>query len=112
MTILRIVTAALGLGLLGAIIWASMNSGPLHGSLFDQGGVLLTLPWGVVTLVDLYVGFAFTAIIIMLAERTWLAGVLWALPILVLGNVWAAVWLLIRLPSIAQRLNRADWPQV
>lgn len=111
MTVLRLVTAVLGLALLGAIVWASMNSGPLHGSLVDQGGVMLTLPWGVVTLLDLYIGFAFMAVIIMLAERSWLVGLLWALPLFFLGNVWAAVWLLIRLPSLAQRLSRVDWPQ-
>jgi hypothetical protein len=108
MTILRLLIAVLGVALLGAIFWASMNSGALHGSIFDQGGVMLTLPWGVVTLADLYVGFAFMAIVILIAERSWVWGTLWALPLFVLGNVWAAVWLLVRLPRLAERLGRPD----
>jgi predicted membrane-bound dolichyl-phosphate-mannose-protein mannosyltransferase len=109
MTALRIIVAALGVALTGAIVWASVT-GDLHGNIFEQGGVLLTLPWGVVAMVDLYVGFAFFAIIVFLTERSLIAGLLWALPIFVLGNIWTAVWLLFRLPRLADRLSRPDWP--
>jgi hypothetical protein len=91
-----------------AILWALGTQGGLHGSFLDQLDVLTTLPWGVVSLVDLYVGFVFFTIIIFLAERSWLAAVMWSLPIYVLGNVWVAVWLVVRLPSLARRINRPD----
>jgi hypothetical protein len=29
---------------------------------------------------------------------------------LALGNVWAAVWLIVRLPSLSRRLTAPDWP--
>lgn len=105
---LRVVVAVLGVVLAGAVLWASFWGGPLHGRFMDQFGVLTTLPWGVATLADLYTGFLFFAVIVFLAERSWLSAALWSLPLLVLGNIWAAVWLLLRLPSLVRRLNRPD----
>lgn len=62
-------------------------------------------PWTVVTLADLYLGFAVSAAIIILAERRLASGLLWAAPIFVLGNLWTALWLAVRLPSLARRLR-------
>jgi hypothetical protein len=31
-------------------------------------------------------------------------------PLFPLGNVWAAVWLVVRLPALASQLSRPDWP--
>jgi Protein of unknown function (DUF1475) len=108
MTPLRILVGVLGGALLVAILWASFAGGAVHGSFLQQLGVVTTLPWGIGMLADLYVGFALFAVIVFLAERSWLNAILWAAPIFVLGNIWTAVWLVIRLPSLARRLNRPD----
>jgi hypothetical protein len=108
MTILRIIAAGIGAVLLVVVLWAAFAGGALHGSFLQQVGVMTTLPWGVATLTDLYVGFAFFTIVVFLAERSWLAALLWSAPIFVLGNIWTAVWLILRLPSLARRLNRPD----
>lgn len=105
---LRILVGVLGVALLAAVLWAAFAGADLHGTFLQQGGVLTTLPWGIATLTDLYVGFAFFAVIVFLAERSWIAALVWALPIFVLGNIWAAVWLVMKLPSLARRLNRPD----
>ena len=105
---IRVVVAVLGIVLLGAVLWASFWGGALHGRFLEQIGVITTLPWGVATLADLYVGFALFAVIVFLAERSWLSAALWSLPLPFLGNIWAAVWLVLRLPSIVRRLNRPD----
>ncbi|MFZ4601172.1 MAG: hypothetical protein ACOYM8_01865 [Caulobacterales bacterium] len=110
MTWWRIFAAILAFALIGAIGWAILTSGELHGDIWQQGGVILTLPWGVVAMLDLYVGFALMAMIMMLAERSFVIGILWALPMLALGNVWAAIWLIVRLPSLSRRLTAPDWP--
>jgi hypothetical protein len=111
MVTLRAISAALGLGLLGLILWASLTGQDIHGTIFDQGGVILSLPWGLMTMADLYVGFVLFAIIMFIAEKSWISGLMWSLPLLVLGNVWAALWLVIRLPSLVRRINRPDWPE-
>jgi len=108
MTGLRIFVGVLGAALLVLILWAAFIGGDLHGSFLDQFGVVTTLPWGIGALADLYIGFALFAVIVFLAERSWLNALLWALPIFVVGNIWTAVWLVARLPSLARRLNRPD----
>lgn len=105
MNVLRAAIGILGLALLGLILWAAFAATDLHGSFLEQFAVVTTLPWGMVSLVDLYVGFVFFAVIVFLTERSWLAALLWAAPILVLGNVWSAVWLFVRLPRLAQLLS-------
>jgi hypothetical protein len=60
----------------------------------------------VASLVDLYVGLLIFATIVFLAERSWLKAALWALPVFVLGNLWTAVWFVIRLPYLVERLTK------
>jgi hypothetical protein len=110
MNILRAALGILALALLGLIIWAATAGPDLHGGFMDQAQVLLTLPWGVVTLVDLVIGFVLFAVLVFLTERSWLLAALWAAPVLVLGNMWAAVWFVIRLPHLAKQLSKPDWP--
>lgn len=110
MTIVRAVIGILGLALLGLILWAAFALRDLHGGFFDQVDVLTTLPWGVVTLADLYLGFVLFATLVFVTERSWLLAVLWAAPVFLLGNVWAALWFVIRLPLLARLLSRPNWP--
>ncbi|HRK63671.1 MAG TPA: hypothetical protein PLN53_04705 [Terricaulis sp.] len=110
MNILRAAIAILGLALLGVMIWAATAMQDLHGGFLDQVQVLLTLPWGVASVADLLIGLALFAVLVFLTERSWLVAALWAAPVLVLGNVWAAVWFVIRLPHLAKQLSKPDWP--
>lgn len=110
MTPLRAVIGIAGLALLGLLLWAAFAMTDLHGSILDQFGVFVSLPWGVATLADLFIGFLLFAIIIFLTERSWWAAALWSAPIFILGNVWAALWLAIRLPHLAKQLSKPDWP--
>jgi hypothetical protein len=110
---MNIVRAAIGIGglaLLGLVLWAAFSMSDLHGSFLEQLGVMLTLPWGVATLADLYVGFLLFAILVFLTERSWIIAALWAAPVFFLGNIWAALWFVIRLPHLAKQLSKPDWP--
>ncbi len=108
MNILRAAIGILGLALLGIVLWAAFALRDLHGSLLDQFSVVSTLPWGLTALADLYVGFVLFAIVVFLTERSWIRAAIWAMPIFILGNVWTALWLVIRLPVLARRLSRQD----
>lgn len=110
MNVLRAAVAILGLAMVALILWAAFAAPDLHGTFFDQLNVLTTMPWGVATLADLIIGFIFFAIIVFLTERSWVVAALWAAPIFILGNAWAAVWLVIRLPHLAKQLSKPDWP--
>jgi len=110
MNVLRAAIGILGLAMLGLVIWAAVSMTDLHGNFLEQFGVVITLPWGIASLVDLYIGFVFFSVIIFLTERSWVVAALWAAPIFVLGNIWAAIWLVIRLPHLAKQLSKPDWP--
>ena len=64
-------------------------------------------PWGVVALIDLYLGFVFLAVLIWLFERNKLIALAFILPLPFLGNIWAAVWIVWRLTALATRLRPA-----
>lgn len=102
MTIAKLFFAILAASLAGLILWAmAADARPLP----DVLAALSAQPWVVVTLSDLYIGFFISAAIILLAERRLAVGLFWALPVFVLGNVWTAVWLILRLKVLAARLR-------
>jgi hypothetical protein len=110
MNVLRAAIGIGGLALLGVVVWAAFALRDLHGPFLDQVAVIATLPWGIATLADLYVGFLLIATLVFLTERSWLVAALWAAPVFVLGNIWAALWFVVRLPHLAKQLSKPDWP--
>lgn len=85
-----------------SIFWAMGADGRPLGAVLSQ---MRAEPWTVVTLVDLYLGFLITAFIIYFFEEQLRARLFWIVPIFFLGNVWPAIWLIVRLPEIARRLK-------
>jgi hypothetical protein len=102
MSALRVAYLILGLGLTLAIVFAIKI-----GSFWAAGHWLTTDPWGVVTLADLYLGLAISAAVIALFERSAVA-LFWIVPLPFLGNVWTAIWFVLRLPELARRLRRGQ----
>lgn len=100
MFIWRVLVALGGLAL-GALIVLAFESGDFSAA----GDWLMADPWGRVTLADLYLGFFYFALVIALFERQPLRAALWIAPLPVLGNVWAAIWLVLALPELARRLR-------
>ncbi|MEM6538526.1 MAG: hypothetical protein AAF742_03205 [Pseudomonadota bacterium] len=103
MILIRLILIAGGLALTGAIIWALGADDRGLGPVLTE---MLSEPWSIVTLIDLYLGFFIVAVIIVLFERTILLGLFWAAPVFLIGNVWAAVWLAIRFRQVMSRLRR------
>jgi len=101
MKLLQAVIAAATFGL-GALIIIAMTDG----SFSRAGSWLLSEPWGLVTLVDLYLGFLLSAAVIWFFEPRTRNALLWILPIPILGNLWTAVWFIIRLPHLRERMAR------
>jgi hypothetical protein len=58
------------------------------GDFGGEGGKLLAMPWGIVSLVDLYVGFALFSGWIVYRERSAARSVPWVVAMMVLG-FWA-----------------------
>lgn len=100
MGLLRLVLAAGALALMAAILWASFT-----GAILAEGAAMLALPWGVVTFLDLYLGFILAATAMLVLEPVRPLGIVLALLVFVLGNVLTAAWLAWRAPLIWRRLR-------
>ena len=104
MTLIRILIFVAALALVASIFWAMGADGRSLGAVL---GEMISKPWTVVTLIDLYLGFILCAVVIALFERSWAARLFWAAPVFLLGNFWAAAWFVFRLPEIARRFANA-----
>src|SRR5512143_1841969 len=71
--------------------------GFLVGNFNAEGNQLLAMPWGMVSLVDLYVGFTLFSGWIVYREKTWLARIIWVVLTMTLGNWTAALYVFIAL---------------
>ncbi len=101
---LRVFLGLLALGFTVLLVWAQITD---DRSLPDAFSEMFETPWTITAIADLYIGFFIAAIIIILAERRLWIGLVWALPIFVLGNVVTLIWMALRLRSLRHRLNDA-----
>lgn len=74
---------------------AAIAFGFSSGDFSAEGAEIWALAWGKVTLIDLYVGLLLFGVWVALREGRWQRVVLWALLLVVLGNLAAALYLAI-----------------
>ena len=97
----RILFAVLAAGFAVLIVWAALTAD------FAASFAIITAdPWGVVSLADLYLGFVLFAAIIVAVDGARAASIGWVVALMVLGNLVAAVWLILRLPALVRRLRQ------
>ena len=86
-----------GLSLLGVLAMsAALANGFINGDFFVDGGELFANPWGIVSLVDLYVGFSLFAIWMYVKESNKLIAIVWIVLLMVLGFFTGALYVLIK----------------
>ncbi len=78
---------------------AALIYGFTVGNFLTDGAELLQNPWGVVSLVDLYVGFALFSGWIIYREKSLARSLIWVILMMVLGFFTASVYTLIALNS-------------
>ncbi len=94
------ITAGLGVLAMGAVLIYAFTAGDFRA----EGGQLLAMPWGIVSLVDLYVGFTlFAGWIVYREESVWRAGV-WIVLLMTLGFFIGSLYALIALVQ-----SGGDW---
>lgn len=74
------------------------------GDFGTEGRELLSMPWGIVSLVDLYVGFALFSVWIVYRERSLAHAMIWVILVMVLGFFAASLYTL-----IATFVSQGDW---
>lgn len=94
------IIASLGLlAMTGVLLYAFTS-----GNFGEEGGVLLSMPWGIVSLVDLYVGFILFSGWIVYRERSLVRSIVWIFFMMVLGFFTASLYTLIALQT-----SEGDW---
>ncbi len=99
---MRIAKAVALLGVLamgGILIYAFTT-----GNFTEEGNVLLSMPWGIVSLVDLYVGFILFSGWIVYREKSLVRSIIWVFFMMVLGFFTASLYTLIALQT-----SGGDW---
>ena len=96
---------AKGVALLGLVAMAAiLTYGFVVGDFRGEGGVLLSMPWGIVSLVDVYTGFILFSGWIAYREKSVVRTVVWIVLVMLLGNLTASLYALIALYG-----SRGDW---
>jgi len=76
----------------------------VEGSFVGEGRQLLAMPWGSVSLVDLYVGFLLFAAWILYRERITPPSLLWIAAVVTLGSLAICLYVLVCL-----RTSKGNW---
>ena len=84
MTITKVIAYMITIAMVSTIFWAQNQV-----SVFDS--TILSLPWGVVSLVDLYGGFILVGIWIFYKENT-ISALVWIFFLMTLGNLTTALY--------------------
>jgi hypothetical protein len=96
---------AKGIALLGLLsMTAVLIYGFTVGDFSAEGRQLLSMPWGIVSLVDLYVGFTLFSCWIVYREHSLGRSIVWVILMMVLGFFTASLYTLIALQT-----SSGDW---
>ncbi|MCB2214334.1 DUF1475 domain-containing protein [bacterium] len=96
---------AKGIAILGLLaMTAVLVNGFINGNFGEDGSALLANPWGVVSFVDLYVGFALFSIWIAFREKSVLSAIIWIVLMMVLGFFTGSLYVLLALIR-----SKGDW---
>ena len=81
-----------------------LANGFINGNIGAEGAWLFAHPWGIVSLVDLYTGFALYSVWIAYREKSVVSAIVWIVLMLVLGFWAGALYMFLALNS-----SNGDW---
>jgi hypothetical protein len=74
------------------------------GDFSSEGSQLLGMPWGIVSLIDLYTGFTLFSMWIIYREKSLAAAILWTVGMMVLGFFAGSLY-----AALALHQSQGDW---
>jgi hypothetical protein len=93
-------TTAKIISLLGILAMTSvLIYGFTVGDFFGEGSRLMSMPWGIVSLIDLYTGFTLFSAWIIYRERSLPGAVLWTIAMMTLGFFAGSLYAFIALQN-------------
>ena len=94
------VTSFLGMLAMTAVLIYGFTIGDFLG----EGSKLFAMPWGIVSLVDLYTGFTLFSMWIIYREKSLLRAILWTIAMMTLGFFAGSLYSFLTLQS-----SNGDW---
>ena len=82
-------------GLLAMIMAGGLAYGFAAGEFTAEGGALIRMPWGLVTLIEVYVGLGLLFSWVFYRERSKPRALVWLVAALALGNIVACLYVLL-----------------
>ncbi len=93
------------LTILGAIAMAGIILYAfIAGDFAAEGAILTSMPWGIVSLVDLYVGFTLFSAWVIYREKSLPVAILWVVAVMTLGALAISLY-----AFLALRGSRGNW---
>jgi hypothetical protein len=101
---------AQALSILGALAMTGIIAYAfIAGDFATEGAILTSMPWGIVSLVDLYVGFTLFSAWIVYREKSIFATVLWILAVMTLGALAISLYALFALRASQGNPQNSSW---
>jgi len=94
MRLAKIVSLIGVLAMSGSITWAFAS-----GNFSEEGGKLLSMPWGIVSMVDLYIGFTLFSCWIIYREKSLIRSIVWVILMMTLGFFTGSLYAFIALQT-------------
>ena len=85
---------------------AALINGFAVGDFSGEGSQLLSMPWGIVSLVDLYTGFILFSLWIVYREENIITMILWVIAMMTLGFFAGALY-----TFLALQKSNGDWTE-
>jgi hypothetical protein len=96
---------AKSISILGIIVMSiALINGFTSGDFFTEGSKLAAMPWGIVSLVDLYTGFVLFSCWIIYRERSLIVALAWTVAMMTLGFFAGSLYAFIALIN-----SENDW---
>ena len=93
------------LALIGFLIMLfSISTAFIVGDFSAEGSIILSLAWGKVSLIDVYIGFLIFSGWIIYRERSWGRSLMWVVLMMIFGNMTACFYIL-----LALRQSHGEW---
>lgn len=86
-------------GIATTVMAAALAWGLFKGNLSAEGGALLRMPWGLVSLIEIYVGMALFGCWVFWREASPVRSSMWMLAVALIGNVVSCAYVLLALRS-------------
>lgn len=79
-------------------------NGFINGDFLGDGAKLMANPWGIMSMIDLYVGFTLFSMWIVFREKSLAASLVWVVSMMTLGFFAGCIYVL-----IAFKNSKGDW---